>query len=240
MHEVGRCPATLAWDVAVSGNYAYVAQVSAGFGIIDISDAQNPIEVGHCETPGQAYGVAVSGSYAYVAEDAVGLRIIDVSNPTSPVEVGHCDTPGTAWCVAVSGNLAYVADNGSVRVIDVTDLANPTEVGFHDTQGSAVLGAAYVGGYIYVAESRDGLQIYQFYGTGVTESPRPQASSRKLAATVLSGASGVKRLASCVVFDAMGRRVLNPRSGVLFVREPSAVGGRPSAVSKVIVQHWAG
>ena len=58
---------------------------------------------------------------------------------------------------------------------------------------------------------------------GTRESPEPQASSRKLEPTILSGSSGAKRLASCVVFDAMGRRVLNPRSGVLFIREPSAV-----------------
>jgi len=55
-------------------------------------------------------------------------------------------------------------------------------------------------------------------------------SGRKLAATVTrilpQGA---------VVFDAMGRRVLNPRSGILFVREPSAIGRGPSAVTKVVI-----
>jgi hypothetical protein len=41
-----------------------------------------------------------------------------------------------------------------------------------------------------------------------------------------------------VVFDAMGRRVANPRSGIYFIREQSAVGGKPStvAVRKVVVQ----
>jgi len=38
-----------------------------------------------------------------------------------------------------------------------------------------------------------------------------------------------------VIFDALGRRVLNPRPGVLFVREPSAGGGRPSAIHKVVI-----
>ena len=66
---------------------------------------------------------------------------------------------------------------------------------------------------------------------GVAEdSPRQLGSGRKLAATVTrilpQGA---------VVFDAMGRRVLNPRSGILFVREPSAIGRGPSAVTKVVI-----
>jgi hypothetical protein len=59
---------------------------------------------------------------------------------------------------------------------------------------------------------------------GVEESPTPQASSRELGPTILSGASGVQRLASSVVFDAMGRRVLNPRSGVYFVTKHGARG----------------
>jgi len=47
------------------------------------------------------------------------------------------------------------------------------------------------------------------------ESPRAQVPGRK-PATVLSGASGVRRLASCVAFDAMGRRVLQPKPGIYF------------------------
>jgi hypothetical protein len=83
----------------------------------------------------------------------------------------------------------------------------------------------------------DILGSYMF-NSGVEESPRPRAPGRKPESTVLSGASGVERLSSIVVFDAMGRRVANPRSGIYFVREPSAANGKPSAfcVRKVVVQ----
>ena len=69
---------------------------------------------------------------------------------------------------------------------------------------------------------------------GVEESPKPQAPSLKPAATVVRGLP-----AGAVAFDAMGRRVVNPRPGVYFVRsEPSAAGREPSAfaVRKVILQ----
>jgi hypothetical protein len=66
---------------------------------------------------------------------------------------------------------------------------------------------------------------------GVENNRRPQVPSRKLEPTILSGASGVGRLASSVVFDAMGRRVANPRSGIYFVREAQA-----QAVRKVVVR----
>jgi hypothetical protein len=73
------------------------------------------------------------------------------------------------------------------------------------------------------------------YATGVEESRKPQAASYKPQPTILSGASGVKRLASCVVFDATGRRVLNPKPGVYFVREAQAQA-QAQAVRKVIIQ----
>ena len=55
-------------DVAVAGNYAYVADGSAGLRIIDVSLPSAPAEVGFYDTPGAAYDVAVAGNYAYVAD----------------------------------------------------------------------------------------------------------------------------------------------------------------------------
>jgi hypothetical protein len=54
---------------------------------------------------------------------------------------------------------------------------------------------------------------------GVDESPRPQAPSYKMEPTVIC------RLPSGVaVFDAMGRRVRQPRPGICFIREGRGVG----------------
>jgi len=112
--------------VFVSGNYAYVANGSAGLRVIDISDPSSPFEVGYCNTPRCALGVFVSGNYAYVAAsvdwnnngyDEGRLYIIDVSNPSSPSEIGYYDTPGAAMGVYVFGNYAYVADGYSGLVI---------------------------------------------------------------------------------------------------------------------------
>jgi YVTN family beta-propeller protein len=51
--------------------------------------------------------------------------------------------------------------------------------------------------------------------TGIEESPKPQASSHKPAATVVRSLP-----AGAVAFDAMGRRVVEPRPGVYFVVTP--------------------
>jgi hypothetical protein len=104
----------------VSGNYAYVADYSAGLRVVNISDPSAPYETGYYNTPGYAEGVAVSGNYAYVADGSSGLRVVNIASPTTPFEAGYYDTPGYAWGVAVSGNYAYVADyDAGLRIISI-------------------------------------------------------------------------------------------------------------------------
>jgi hypothetical protein len=91
-------------------------------------------------------------------------------------------------------------------------------------------------------------EVYYKYrragGAGVEERSKPQTSSYKLRPTILSGASSIERLASCIVFDAMGRRVPSPTSGVYFCRRTagfascdraSGVLRGASSVTKLIV-----
>ena len=90
-----------ALGVAVSGNYAYVADWDAGLQVIDVSNPTNCVRVGGYDTSGLARGVAVSGNYAYVADALSGLQVIDVSHPTNCVRVGGYVTDD-ALAVAVS------------------------------------------------------------------------------------------------------------------------------------------
>ncbi len=50
-----------AFDVAVSGDHAYVAAAGAGLLVADVSDPAHPVEVGSLDTPGYAQGVTVAG-----------------------------------------------------------------------------------------------------------------------------------------------------------------------------------
>ena len=204
-------------------------------GVAPAADSLNVRLVGHCDTPGLAFGAAAAGSYVCVADQAAGLRVIDVSDPAYPQERGYCGTPGSALGVAVAGSYAYVADDtAGLRVVDVSDPAHPQERGYYDTPGEAC-GVAVAGSNVYVADHAYGLQVCQFYGGGVEESPNAEARMTSGGPTILSGASSVKRLASCVVFDAMGRRVLNPRSGVYFVRGAAQAQAQAQAVRKIVI-----
>ncbi len=61
--------------VAVSGNYAYVADDTRGVIALNVSDASSVTLVDSFNTVGTSYGVAVSGNDLYVADHGNGLVI---------------------------------------------------------------------------------------------------------------------------------------------------------------------
>jgi len=170
--EVGFCDTPgNATDVAVSGDYAYLADDLSGLRVISISDPTDPHEVGFFDTPGRCLGVAVSGSYAYLADYDDGLRVIDVSDPTDPQEVGSYATAGRAYDIAVSGSYAYLAaDDAGLRVMSIADPANPQEVGFYDTPGLAYT-VGVGGGLVALADWEWGLILFPAGGLDFVGSP---------------------------------------------------------------------
>jgi hypothetical protein len=143
--------------ITVVGNYAYVANASAGLRIVNIANPVAPIEVSFWDTPDIAERVAIAGQYAYVADSSSGLRIIDIRNPMAPVEVGAYDTPGTAIDVVVTNNHAYVADSSSgLRIISVANPSSPSEVGFY---AESAVRLVINGNYVYLAAGSRGLRI---------------------------------------------------------------------------------
>jgi hypothetical protein len=142
-------------DVAVDGDYAYVAAQGA-VSVFDVSTPANPVQVAIIDTPGSAEGVTVSGTYLYVADWDMGLRVYDISSPEAPAAAWSVDTPGYAYGVAVSGTYAYVADHAAgLRVIA---LSTESEVGSYDTSGYA-WDVAVTGDYAYVSDGFAGLVI---------------------------------------------------------------------------------
>lgn len=166
-----------AYAVALSGNYAYVADGAAGLSVIDVSAPENPQRLGGYSAPGTARSVAVSGNYAYLAADAAGLLVLDVSEPANPRLVGSCSTPGPAYGLAISRGYAYVADStAGLQVIDVSNPAHPQRVGGNACTASAY-GVTVNGEYVFLAAGQDGLIILSLYtpltGPPIWLSPAP-------------------------------------------------------------------
>ncbi|MBI2924511.1 MAG: hypothetical protein HYY24_02270 [Verrucomicrobia bacterium] len=142
-------------DVAVSGNYAYVARSGLALMVYDVTNPAEPRQVSKVAGPTSA--VAVAGTRAYAADfSARGLAVIDVSDPTQPRRIGGYF--GCTQDVAASGDYVYLADCDGLLVLDVSAAANPTRVSELDTGGDA--GAIAVSGqYAYVADWKAGLQV---------------------------------------------------------------------------------
>ncbi len=151
--EVGRCDAfSTAHDVAVAGNYAFIADYNSGLKVVDISDPTGPVLAGSYDTAGNPTGIAVSGDYAFITNLSEGLQVFDISDPLNPALAGAYDTPGNPLKVAISGNYAFVADADSgLQVVDIRDPTNPTLAGNYSAAGGQTRDVAVDGDYAYVA-----------------------------------------------------------------------------------------
>ncbi|MFQ5343763.1 MAG: hypothetical protein ACE5F6_19645, partial [Anaerolineae bacterium] len=116
------------WDVAISGNYAYVAKGWEGLVVLDIRDKSNPRKVGQLNPPNTTMtGISLSGAYAYMVDTYGGAWLVDIVNPRSPsvVRKYHLDMLYSA--VVADGNLAYIAAREDGVRVAHSDLRPATE-----------------------------------------------------------------------------------------------------------------
>jgi hypothetical protein len=140
-----------AYDVAVSGNYAYLADGESGLRVIDVSDPANPFQVAIVGQGGWYNSVAVSGNYAYVLSYSTYLQIYQISNPASPVLVGSTADCGGCEIKVVGEHAFIAASSAGLKVLNIADPASPYLVGSYNTKGLAY-GVAVSGNNTYLAD----------------------------------------------------------------------------------------
>ena len=137
------------YEVAIQGNYAYVADGQYGLKVLKLTDPANPVLVGSYATAGVAEGVDVQGDYAYVADATNGLFIIDISKPDDPIL--EASLPTTALKVDVVGDYAYVAAyTEGLKIAAVSDPANSDWAGTYYHPGIEAYAIAVDGGVAYL------------------------------------------------------------------------------------------
>ncbi len=162
---------TLSEDVAVRGNYAYVAAGTDGLQIFDISDTQKPHKVSEYDSDGFASAVDLSGGYAYLADGRTyerdrgivggSLTIIDIRDPHNPILAGQFHTSGSPADVIVRDGYAYLADGtgddeswvgAGLIVLDVGTVSEIRFVASSETIGSA-RALEIDGDWLYLADA---------------------------------------------------------------------------------------
>jgi hypothetical protein len=121
-------------DLAIAGDFAYVATWERGLTIVDLADLANPRAAGRFTSPGSVENVTVKEELAYVTGGGEnGLLVIDMADPGAPRPAGALPML-FAGGVAVANGYAYVPVwVEGLRVVDVQDPANLVEVGVLDS-----------------------------------------------------------------------------------------------------------
>lgn len=149
---LGRCR-----DIAVDGDYAYIAAGFAGMVVLDISNPANPSLLATSGL-GYAHTISCSGDYVYVVTEWNGWNIYDVSDPANPTIIGTYMPPsGYGSKFAVSGDICYLAGgyNGlanDLMVLDISDPTNPSLIGVLETPGIIGYSPTVSGDYLYIGE----------------------------------------------------------------------------------------
>lgn len=169
-------------DLALAGNYVYVADGASGLRVVDVRDPAEAREVyAYTDQKESKFIYLVAGDgYLYVVDDAFGIervtprfgkklltfdlaqaatpRLVTVSDLGSVVDSSFFGVAG----LTVAGRYLYVpAGNygGASIILDIVNPAEPAFAGTINTRGSA-LALAVDGDYLYAATGPWGLQIY--------------------------------------------------------------------------------
>ena len=153
-----------AMDVAVQGNYAYLAaylgasEENGALVVVDISRPASPSVVGYLELGGDPGVVALGTNKAYVANGTGGMHVVDIRYPYSPMlETTLATAP--AMDIILSGDKAYLGGQGGVQIFSLGTF--PRLWGTISTPGEAVSGLA-VGpqGLVYAATREGSLKVF--------------------------------------------------------------------------------
>jgi len=173
-YVAGQCSLSRAYDVEVSGSYAYVVSEEL-FTVVDITDPSNPSFitcVGGLNVPSD---ICVSGMYAFVT-DRYDLHLVDITDPHNPQEIywtGESQSSG----IDISGLYAYISKPDGISVYNISQPANPISAGYYNSWGSGFrFHGVYASGTYAYASTNCGLKIYQFYGAGIEETEEKTTS----------------------------------------------------------------
>jgi hypothetical protein len=110
------------FDLAVAGNYVYVANGYGGMRIVDVSDPANPHEINWID--GFWVGaVAASGNIA-IMDDDTRISIWDVTNPLNPILVGYYSTYEYIRDLEIQGQYLFTTGWFDFRVYQCDALLN--------------------------------------------------------------------------------------------------------------------
>ncbi len=112
-------------DIAVSGNYCYLADGNSGLRVYNIAGA-TPVQISRVPTHTYAQKVKISGNYAYLM-GWDSIRVFNISNPAQPRQIAEFGNH-IIFDFDIRGNYAYTIEyvsDDSLKAYDISDPASP-------------------------------------------------------------------------------------------------------------------
>ncbi len=100
---------TMATDVVVVEQTAFIAYGREGLQLVDVSDPENPRFIGRTGNLKIPIGLAVAGTRLYVLDAMSSLTVFDIKNPARPIEMVTIPLSRRVLAIAVKGGLIYLS-----------------------------------------------------------------------------------------------------------------------------------
>lgn len=157
--------------LAVSGDFAYVADAGAGLKIVDVSEPGDPKFV-ETFAPGEMAGSIFSGAdgdMLYMGQYGSGIVAASNAHPgENPVSLGRFQSRSSVEEATVQGDILVASEGkGGLEILDVSDPANMQLLQTIETPGFA-WASVISGDVIIVADGDLGLLFYQRQSAATT------------------------------------------------------------------------
>ncbi len=217
----------VAYDIALEGNYAYLADPFFGaVYVMDVTQPRVPELVRTVELNVNVQAITISAGLAYLATTE-GLLILDLADPADPQPVGALPLGTPAVDVVVDGAYAFVAElDVGMQVVDVTDPATPE---LRHTVPGHLREIALQNDYAYLAAGSAGMKV-------VDIAP-PEAASIVATLPLPGTASGIDVLADHVYVAVGGEGLMAVDVSNPLVPEPVGSLTLPQPVWSLDIAH---
>ncbi len=162
--EIGRSNLPVnatAYDVAIQGNYAYVASGIKGIQVVDLNAPNSPVSSYY--TGGFARQIDIIGKTAWVAADTAGMLVLDITNPFNISQKYNSYQLLNSYPVTklrISNNNIFLANNNnpSLAILDNTSSFKAV-IGTAYSESRAVFDIFSLGNEAYIAYPGIGVGI---------------------------------------------------------------------------------
>ncbi len=160
-------------EIQLKDNVLYVIDEYLGLQILDVSDVNNPREIGTVYSTHLSQNIFLTDSLAFMACRLDGVWIIDITNPAKAKKIAHVRPLAESYWVVVRKPYMFVAEADSgVMIYDISNIEQIKRISRVDV-GGFTWGLAVRDNFLYVLDKRKGMLVYdisnpqapQFTGT---------------------------------------------------------------------------